>query len=396
MSARTNLTVVSGLERVVQDRDILRSKGSFGLLYNQASIDRNFDCAPELLYNTFQDRLTALFGPQHGVHGTEQDNMRETPNSVHPRTGISITSLYAESRKPSPSMLESLDAVVVDIQDVGTRVYTYATTVAYLMQACAKTGREVIVLDRPNPINGSDVQGNVSRREFASFVAPFPLPMRHGMTIGELMMFYNEVYDIRCRLTVIPMLGWKRSMWFEDASLPWVMPSPNMPSIETSVVYPGQVIFEGTCLSEGRGTTRPFEIFGAPFIDPEAVTRAVQPGTLSGAVLRSIEFRPTFNKWSGSICKGFQIHVKDRSLFRPLTASLGILEALMRLYPSNFQWAEPPYEYVFDQLPMDVIMGDDSIRVDLEARCSVTEMEEMWRDDLMEFRKKREEFLLYS
>jgi len=390
------VSVVSGLERVIRDPGILRSKGALGLLYNQASIDRNLDCAPDLLYKAFRDRLTVLFGPQHGVHGTEQDNMRETPHSVHPRTGIQITSLYAESRKPSPSVLKSLDAVVVDIQDVGARVYTYATTVAYLMQACAETGQEVVVLDRPNPVNGSDVQGNISRRKFASFVAPFPLPMRHGMTIGELMIFYNKVHDIRCRLTVIPMLGWKRSMWFEATSLPWVMPSPNMPSTETASVYPGQVIFEGTCMSEGRGTTRPFEIIGAPFVDAEAVRKAIPQETLSGAVLRTTEFRPTFNKWSGSICKGFQVHVMDRNVFKPLTASLGILQALMRLYPSGFQWAAPPYEYVFDQLPMDVIMGDDSVRVDLEAGCSIAEIEEKWRDDLMEFKKKREEFLLYS
>ncbi|MDQ1238907.1 MAG: hypothetical protein QG577_1092 [Thermodesulfobacteriota bacterium] len=293
-------------------------------------------------------------------------------------------------------MLESLDAVVVDIQDVGTRVYTYATTVVYLMTACAAGGKEVIILDRPNPINGRDVQGNVSRSDFASFVAPFPLPMRHGMTIGELMTFYNEVYNIGCQLTVVPMLGWNRSMWFEETSLPWVMPSPNMPTIETAVVYPGQVILEGTSLSEGRGTTRPFEIFGAPFIEVERLLEAIPPETLAGAVLRNTEFRPTFNKWKGLICMGFQIHVVDRTHFRPLTASLGITSALMRLYPQDFRWTEPPYEYVFDKLPMDIIMGDDTVRADLEFGCAVPKMEEKWEEDLMAFQKQRKEFLRYS
>jgi uncharacterized protein YbbC (DUF1343 family) len=390
------VTVITGLENVLADPRILRSRGRLGLLYNQASINKNFQSAAELLAAAFPGQVRMLFGPQHGVYCTEQDNMRETAHAIHPKLGLPIVSLYSKERRPSRAAIEPLDAVVVDLQDVGTRVYTFATTAVYVMQACAELGKEVIVLDRPNPINGLDVEGNVSRADFSSFVAPYPLPMRHGMTIGELMRYYNGVHDIGCQLTVIPLQGWKRWMWFEDTGLPWALPSPNMPTVETAVVYPGQVLLEGTNLSEGRGTTKPFEFVGAPFIEPERVLSAIDPAALEGVRLRPMEFRPTFNKWKDCVCRGFQIHVVKRQSYRPVRTSLAILSAIMTLYPQEFQWAHPPYEYVFDKLPIDVIMGDDSIREQLQSGRPVAELEDQWSEQLLRYESARRRFLLYS
>ncbi len=338
------MKVVTGLERILTEPEWLSRAGRLGLLYNQASVGRSFRAAPDLINSAFPGRLQVLFGPQHGTAGTEQANMIETAHAEHPRLGIPIFSLYAELRKPTPEMLANLDSVLVDIQDVGTRVYTFATTVMHVMEACADAGIDVYVLDRPNPINGQDVEGNLLIPQYASFVGPHPIPMRHGLTLGELMLLYNEEYHIGCRLTVVPMAGWERHDYFEETGLPWVMPSPNMPLVETALVYPGQVILEGTTVSEGRGTTRPFEIFGAPYLDPREILDSLEPEALQGAVLREISFKPAFDKLTGQVCKGFQIHVLDRDSFRPYRCTLALIRELLRLYPGDFQWAPPPYQ----------------------------------------------------
>lgn len=387
--------VVTGLEKLLSQPHILDGKGRVGLLYNQASVDSRLRLAPNLIFDRFPGKLTTLFGPQHGAAGTEQDNMVETAHGVHSRLELPLTSLYSATRKPFPEMLESVDTVLVDLQDVGTRVYTFATTVLYLMQGCSALGKQVIVLDRPNPINGRNVEGALLKPTYTSFVGPYPVPMRHGMTMGELMNFYNDTMDVGCGLEVVPMVGWKRDMWFDDTGLPWVMPSPNMPCLQTAMVYPGQVILEGTNVSEGRGTTRPFEIFGAPYIEPDHVVALLEPGALAGAVLREVEFRPTFNKWSGELCRGFQLHVTDRNTFQPYRSSLAIISALLRLYPHDFNWAEPPYEYVFDQLPIDVILGDPQVRQGLEGGLSISDLEQEWRQELEDFRCRTRPSLLY-
>jgi uncharacterized protein YbbC (DUF1343 family) len=387
--------VITGLERILREPELLSPAGRLGLLYNQASVDRAFRAAPDLIQERFPGRLSVLLGPQHGVGGTEQDNMKETGHGVHKRLGIPIFSLYSETRKPTADMLERVDTVLVDIQDVGTRVYTFATTVLYLMQVCAESGKSVVILDRPNPINGRDVEGNLLKPEFASFVGPFPIPMRHGMTLGELMLLYNEEYGIGCNLRVVAAASWDPNSYFEQTGLPWVLPSPNMPLVETAVVYPGQVILEGTNISEGRGTTRPFEIFGAPFIESQFLLEAIEPKCLSGAVLRETDFRPTFNKWAQSSCRGFQIHVTDRDEFKPYLATLALLSALLRLYPETFRWSSPPYEYVVDKLPVDVILGDSKIREELQHGRSVMDMERDWSTSLDEFLRLRSKFFLY-
>jgi uncharacterized protein YbbC (DUF1343 family) len=289
-----------------------------------------------------------------------------------------------------------VDTVLVDIQDVGSRVYTFATTVLYLMEACSQWDKAVIVLDRPNPINGVDVEGNLLDPRYASFVGPYPIPMRHGLTLGELMSLYNEVYDIGCTLSVVRAAGWDRRQYFDETGLPWVMPSPNMPSVETAVVYPGQVVFEGTHVSEGRGTTRPFEIFGAPYVEPDHILQKLEVRALEGAVLRELQFQPTFNKWKGETCRGFQLHVSDRREFRPYRASLAILAAFIRAHPREFRWSEPPYEYVSDMMPVDVILGDPGVRNHLEGGGSVSELESEWQEDLDRFIKIRSRFLLYD
>ena len=367
----------------------------WGLLSNQASVNMEGNYSKDLLWGKFKNNLKSLLSPQHGFWGTEQDNMIETGHGTHPRLGLPVFSLYSETREPTEEMLAAVDTVLVDIQDVGTRVYTFATTVLYLMQACARSGRKVIVLDRPNPINGKDVEGNLLQPECASFVGPYPLPMRHGLTLGELMTLYNGVYQLRCSLEVVAMTGWKRNLYFEDTGLPWVLPSPNMPLVETAVVYPGQVALEGTTLSEGRGTTRPFEIFGAPYFDPDHLKEAIEPQALDGAVLREISFKPTFNKYAGQACRGFQIHVVNRDVFSPYRASLGILSAILKLYSGEFRWTDPPYEYVTDKLPIDVILGDRRIREDLEQGRSVSDMEQEWQAELDNFARLRSRFLLY-
>lgn len=387
--------VITGLERVLREPDLLAGTGRLGLLYNQASVDSSFRPAPDRINEVLPGRLAALFGPQHGVACTEQDNMIETGHAKHPRFGLPIFSLYEKSRKPSSEMLQDVDTVLVDIQDVGTRVYTFATTVLHLMETCAEAGKTVVILDRPNPINGRDVEGNVLNPEYASFVGPLPIPMRHGMTLGELMSLYNEIHGIGCRLRIMHAAGWSRDSYYEATGLPWVFPSPNMPLVETAVVYPGQVILEGTSLSEGRGTTRPFEIFGAPYIEPDHLLAAVERGALNGAVLREVQFRPTFNKWADQVCNGFQIHVKDRDEFRPYRATLAILAAVIGNYRDRFHWSDPPYEYVTDKLPVDVILGDCRVREDLEGGRSVFDMEREWQNDLDRFCKVRSRFLLY-
>jgi len=263
------------------------------------------------------------------------------------------------------------------------------------MEACREQGKPVIILDRPNPINGIDVEGNLLDPQFASFVGPLPIPMRHGLTLGELMSLYNAEYGIGSNLTVIPMLGWKRGFYFEETELPWVLPSPNMPLVETAIVYPGQVVLEGTNLSEGRGTTRPFEMFGAPYVQTDVVAKAVEEDALTGAVLRETEFRPTFNKWAGDICRGFQIHVVRRSSFRPFRATMALLSAMIKLFPEHFRWTDPPYEYVADKLPVDVILGDVKVRRDLEQGRSIRDLEDSWKRELEQFTEMRSEYFLY-
>jgi uncharacterized protein YbbC (DUF1343 family) len=367
-----------------------------GLIVNPASINSRFEHASDLFHQHPRINLTTLFGPQHGIRAETQDNMIEWQTYRDTRTGLPAYSLYGETRKPTPEMLADVDVLVFDIQDAGTRVYTFVYTMALAMEAARECGKRFIVLDRPNPIGGVQIEGNILEPEFQSFVGMFPIPMRHGMTIGELALMFNREFGIGCELEVIRMEGWRREMWYEDTKLPWVMPSPNLPTVDAAVVYPGSVMVEGTNVSEGRGTTRPFEIIGAPYIAPYELINELKRDNLAGLVFRPLHFEPTFHKFAGEICGGIQIHVTDRSSFKPVITGVAIISAIRRLYPDAFEWKQPPYEYVYDKLPFDVINGTSRLRDQIEADTPTPEIEEGWRKPQHGFDRLRGACLLYG
>lgn len=383
-----------GLEVLLESKLNLLDGARVGLIVNPASIDSHFRHAADLFHRHPQINLTSLFGPQHGIRGETQDNMIEWQSFRDKRTGLPAYSLYGETRKPAPEMLDGVDVLVFDIQDVGTRVYTFIYTMALAMEAARDYGKRFVVLDRPNPINGVQIEGNILDPGFQSFVGMFPIPMRHGMTIGELALMFNQEFGIGCNLEVVQMEGWRREMWFEDTGLPWVMPSPNIPTTDTAVVYPGSVMIEGTNISEGRGTTRPFEIIGAPFIDPDELTDVLTKSHLPGVAFRPLHFQPTFHKFAGELCGGIQIHVTDRNAFKPVITGVAIISAIRGLYADRFEWKQPAYEYVHDKLPFDVINGSSRLREQIESNIAPSEIEESWRDGLSEFAKRRETYLL--
>lgn len=366
-----------------------------GYLSNQASTDREFCHGRILLHDKYGDRLTTLFSPQHGFFSEKQDNMIESDHTVDAVTGLRIYSLYGEHRRPTPAMFAELDVLLVDLIDVGTRVYTFLYTMAYCLEMAAQLGKRVVVLDRPNPIGGEKIEGNLLRSDCRSFVGLYPLPMRHGLTFGELALFINSEFAIGAELKIVKLQGWQRSMLFRDTGFPWVCPSPNMPTPETALVYPGQVIWEGTNVSEGRGTTLPFEFVGAPYWQHTAMQHELSKIELSGCYLRPVVFEPTSGKWAGQSCTGFQVHVSDPQKFMPYRLSLALLQAAMLLYPQHFQYKQPPYEYEFERLPMDLILGDQQIRLDLEKGRPIMDIEEDWQEDLDCFAQKREKYLLY-
>ncbi len=367
-----------------------------GLLSNQASLDSRLQSAKQVISRILPGQLKALFGPQHGHDGEDQDNMVETSHSFDRDLNIPVFSLYAEKREPLPHMLDLIDLFIIDMQDVGTRVYTFASTMLNCMKAAAKNGKKVLVLDRPNPIGGEAMEGNLLTPELYSFVGPYSFPMRHGLTMGEMALIFNLVYHLECDLEVIPMSGWHRRMLWNQTGLKWTMPSPNMPIPETATVYPGQVVWEGTNLSEGRGTCRPFEIFGAPYLDTQSVKRALDPDALKGCYLQEYSFRPTFHKWSGELCQGFMLHVLDPLVFQPYFTSIALLKAVLETHPDHFNWARPPYEYVYKEKPIDLIVGASSLRNELESGIPLSVIREKWVSEVDYFTLWRERFLLYE
>ncbi len=292
-------------------------------------------------------------------------------------------------------MLDDVDVLVVDLQDVGTRVYTFIYTMALAMRAAKKHAKRVIVLDRPNPIGGTAVEGSMLKAGCESFVGMFPIPMRHGMTIGELALLFNRAYGIGCDLDVVPMRGYERSCWFDETDVRWILPSPNIPTLDSAIVYPGMVYLEGTKLSEGRGTTRPFELSGAPYIDSHDLAVRLNALDLPGVHFRANSFQPTFQKYTGIICHGVQTHVTDRRVFRPVITGIAVIKAVRDLYPDGFAWQDPPYEYVFDRLPFDVIAGGSALREAIESGISLEDLADSWKSDEEHFREQRKEFMLY-
>ena len=387
--------VALGIDRLLDtDRSLVAGR-RVGVVCNPASVDGAFRHTADRLVEDPDVTVAALFGPQHGLRSDLQDNMIETPHTSDARRRLPVYSLYSETREPTAEMLRGIDVLVVDLQDVGTRVYTYIYTMANCMRAAARHGVHVVVCDRPNPIGGEEVEGNLLDPAYASFVGQFPIPLRHGMTIGELARLFNDAFGIGASLDVMPLGGWRRSMYYDETGVPWIIPSPNLPTLDSATVYPGAVLFEGTRLSEGRGTTRPFELIGAPWIDGERLADAMNARGLPGVHFRPVFFEPTFQKHAKQTCGGCQVHVLDRRSFRPVGAAVELMAEFRRQDPARFPWREPPYEYEDRKQPIDILYGSDRLRTVLDAGEDVGPLVASWKADEEAFRRTREKYLLY-
>jgi len=378
---------------VLFERDLLRGR-TVGLVCNPASVNARFTHVLTAA-EAAGVRVGAIFGPQHGFRSDVQENMIESAHARDARRGVPVYSLYSETREPTAAMLAGLDALVIDLQDVGTRIYTYIYTMAYCLKAAAAHALPVVVCDRPNPIGGIDVEGPMLEAGFESFVGLYPIPMRHGLTIGELARLFNERFGVGAKLEVVAMRGWTRGAFQTDAGLPWILPSPNLPTLDSALVYPGTVLFEGTNVSEGRGTTRPFELVGAPWVDPETFAAGMNGRGLPGVYFRPAIFEPTFHKHAHTTCGGCQIHVTDRATFRPVETGVALVEAFRLAGPESFAWRPPPYEYEHTIAPIDILYGSSELRLGLEAGRSAAELAAGWPTRLEPFLDQRESVLLY-
>jgi uncharacterized protein YbbC (DUF1343 family) len=387
--------IIPGIARLLGPDRGLVAGTTVGLVCNPASIDAEFRHSADLLFEDPEIRLGAIFGPQHGFRSDLQDNMIESPHAEDARRRVPIYSLYSETREPTAGMLQGIDALVIDLQDVGTRVYTYIYTMANCMRAAARHGVKVVVCDRPNPIGGDEVEGPTLREPWTSFVGQFPIPLRHGMTIAELARLFNEAFGLGAALEVVPLEGWRRSMYHDETGLPWVITSPNIPTLDTAIVYPGAVLFEGTTLSEGRGTTRPFELIGAPWIDGDRLAAALNRRGLPGVHFRPVFFEPTFQKHARQTCGGCQLHVTDRRAFEPVRTAVELIAEFRRQDPTRFAWREPPYEYEHDKQPIDILYGSDRLRATIDSGLDLTPLFAVWESDEEAFRARRREYLLF-
>ncbi len=389
--------VFTGIERLLGQSPRWLKKGArVGLLVHPASVVCDLKHSAEAFVEAFPGSLKRLFGPQHGLWGEKQDNMVFSAHEAQTPWKVPAYSLYGNHLAPTQEMLQGLDVFIVDLQDVGCRVYTYGATLLGCLKACAEKGLKVLVLDRPNPIGGRRVEGNVLDTAMISFVGPHPIPMRHGLTLGELARLFVDQLGLQVDLEVVPMEGWRRHMYFDETGLPWVLPSPNLPTLHSCVVYPGQVLLEGTNLSEGRGTTRPFEIFGAPFIEPFSLKKRLDELQLPGVGFRALYFEPTHGKWAGKRCGGIQIYVLDRNNFRPYLTSLWIIYLVRALFNEALSWKQPPYEFETHRLPLDLLTGDPGIRQGLEQGLSPEELQARWDPQLEEWLNRRERYLVYG
>jgi uncharacterized protein YbbC (DUF1343 family) len=378
---------------VLFDRSLLGGR-TIGLVCNPASVDANF-CHVIERAKRANVHVGAIFGPQHGFRSDVQDNMIETPHVDEPTRGVRVYSLYSETRMPTPEMLAGIDALVIDLQDVGTRIYTYIYTMANCLMAAARQGLPVVVCDRPNPIGGTQVEGPVLAPGYTTYDVGFPNPLRHAMTMGVMARMFNEHFGIGAKLEVVAMQGWTRDQYFEETGLPWVLPSPNIPTPETVVVYPGAVLFEGTNVSEARGTTKPFELCGAPWVVPEPFCDALNARRLPGVHFRPHAFEPVFQKHAKVSCGGCQIHVTDRATFRPVETGVTLIEAFRNANNDQFKWRTEPYEYEFVKPPIDIMYGSARLREGLEAGETAQQIAASWTSEVEHFIDLRKPFLLY-
>jgi uncharacterized protein YbbC (DUF1343 family) len=378
---------------VLCDRQLLRGR-TVGVVCHPASIDAGFRHVTDRI-EAAGSRVGAIFGPQHGFRSDLQENMIESPHGRDARRAVPVYSLYSETREPTAEMLAGLEALVIDLQDVGTRIYTYIYTMANCLIAARRHGLPVVVCDRPNPIGGVAVEGPMLDPGYESFVGQYAIPMRHGMTIGELARLFNEHFGVGAKLEVVAMHGWTRAMYADETGLPWVLPSPNLPTLDTALVYPGTVLLEGTNISEGRGTTRPFELVGAPWADPERLVADLNGRGLPGVHFRPALFVPTFHKHAGVACGGCQIHVTDRASFRAVLTGVALIDAFRAAGPPAFAWRDPPYEYEYEKAPIDILYGSPALREGLARGQTTSSLAGDWPAKVRPFLDLRDRCLLY-
>ncbi len=388
--------VTSGLEVFASNPKLARSWGRCGLLSNQASVTPSFVPAWRLVSELLEKRLVALFGPQHGFAGVVQDNMIETGHARHQPTGLPIYSLYSETRQPTEEMLRGLDTLIIDLQIVGCRIYTWKSTIAACLRAAKRDGKHVVILDRPNPVGGELVEGRVLDADAHSFVGEYPIPMRHALTAAEAAQFFNE--SIGASLEVVPMTNWQPSSYWGDLGRPWVLTSPNLPTPDPVYVYPGTVMLEGTNLSEGRGTGLPFQLIGAPYISSSlGYIKRIQDiiGNPPGVHLREASFQPTSQKWQGKECQGLQIHVLDPAKVRSYQLTLAMMKAAFDVSNDGFQWQKPPYEYDFTTTPIKLIVGSHKVTEHLSTD-RFDPNDSFWTHGISEYIERAKKHLLYK
>jgi uncharacterized protein YbbC (DUF1343 family) len=381
--------IINGLDKLLLENSPELKRKRIGLIINHTSVDKNLRLSLDILLNR-GFTIKAIFAPEHGFRGNAAAG-EKVDHQVDKKTGIPVYSLYGDSRSPSSESIKDIDAFIFDIQDIGVRYYTYIYTLAYSIETAAKYGLDYYVLDRPNPISGDVIEGNIIDSEFNSFVGKYGLPVRHGMTVGELASYFNQEYNMGCRLTVIKMEGWERDKWFDELGLQWVMPSPNATGIEMAALYPGTCLFEGTNVSEGRGTTRPFEIIGAPWIDAEEWYGKLQEYKLDEVIIRPTHFVPTTSKYAGELCEGIQLHIVDRKRLKPLHVALAMIEVLKLLYPNDFKWMDPIKGRYF----IDLLAGTDQLRVRVDSKINLLDWLKTEESKLERFKAVREKYLLY-
>lgn len=386
----------TGLDQITMKFPSALEGKKVGILCHSASITPDFHHIIEIFHDRNDCNLSAIFGPQHGLYGQTQDNMIEWTSVTHPYYKIPVYSLYGKHRKPTREMLQDIDVLIIDLQDVGARLYTYIWTTRLCLEACAEAGIPVWILDRPNPVGRLPFDGPVLKEEYFTFVGGASIPMCHRMTIGEMALWLKETYYPKCNLKVVWMQEWKRSSLFNETGLPWVIPSPNMPTLQTAIVYPGTVLIEALNLSEGRGTTIPFELFGAPFIDSEKLKKNLSKRKIPGCSFRVHGFIPTFNKFSGQYCNGLQIHITDPGLYYPVGTALEIFDAIVETSPpDSMKFNPPPYEYEYNLMPFDILSGDSLMRMAITGRSSVALEKERWQEEIETFKRKFSQIAVY-
>lgn len=389
--------VITGLESILNEFPAKLKGKRIGILCHASSITKDFEHISNIFFKRNDCSLAALFGPQHGIHGQTQDNMIEWQSQRHPEFNIPLHSLYGNYRKPTSEMLNEIDVFLIDLQDVGARLYTYIWTVKLCMEACAEAGIPVWLLDRPNPVGRLTFDGPVLKKEYFTFVGGASIPLCHRMTLGEMALWIKEKYYPGCDLNVVWMKKWNRASLFSDTGLPWVLPSPNMPTLQTALVYPGTVLIEALNLSEGRGTTIPFELFGAPFINSKRLKNNLDARQIGGCAFRSHDFIPTFHKFHGELCHGLQIHITDIDSFRPVATALEIFDAIIESSETDaLSFNVPPYEYEYNLMPFDILSGDSGMRETLISRNNIRMEKERWSFEIDEFRKEFRQIAFYK